>query len=179
MKKEITKSDKPSKTNQTSSNETKDNIVTDEVERITQIATSDLPSDIKEEKIKETLQIESQIFSGPLPPPILLEEYEKIIPGSAKEIIEMSVAQRKHTMQIEKALTDSEISRVARSLKLAEKSNTRGTWLIWGLIIASLISIWSNAHPAVSIAFLSLPIIMGLKNLLFNHANHRDRDTDL
>ena len=91
----------------------------------------------------------------------------------------MSVAQRKHTMQIEKALTDSEISRVARSLKLAEKSNTRGTWLIWGLIIASLISIWSNAHPAVSIAFLSLPIIMGLKNLLFNHANHRDRDTDL
>lgn len=100
MKKEMTKSDKPSKTNQTSSNETKDNIVTDEVERITQIATSDLPSDIKEEKIKETLQIESQIFSGPLPPPILLEEYEKIIPGSAKEIIEMSVAQKKHTMQI-------------------------------------------------------------------------------
>lgn len=176
--KDISKDDKQNDIETSCSTEPEKDLISDEVERITQIANSDLPEKIKEEKIKETLQIKSQLFSGPLPPPALLEEYEKIVPGVATKIIEMSIIQREHTMQIEKALTDSEIDRVSRSLNLAEKSNKRGTWLVWGLIAASLISIWSNAHPTVSIAFLSLPIVMGLKSLLFNHENNKKTDPD-
>lgn len=46
-------------------------------------------------------------FSGPLPPPEILEHYEKIFPGAAKKIFELTELQSKHRMQIESKVIDS------------------------------------------------------------------------
>lgn len=154
-------------------------LLQEEIEKIKEVASSDLSAEEKEEEIQDILvQVKRQRFSGPLPPPALLDQYNQIVPGSAEEIIRMSTIQREHTMKIESALADSEVSRVARSLDLAEASNKRGTYLLSGVIVAALISVWSGAHPTVSIAFLSIPIIMGLKNLLFNHENNKEKNSE-
>lgn len=41
-------------------------------------------------------------FSGPLPPPHLLQQYNDIIPGSAEKIIKMAEQQAGHRMGLEK-----------------------------------------------------------------------------
>lgn len=89
----------------------------------------------------------------------------------------MSSEQRRYTMRIEKSLTESELNRVNRSLDLAEKSNNRGAWLVVFIVIAVVVSILLKAHPSVSIAFLSLPIVMALKHLLYEH-NNRDKSQE-
>jgi uncharacterized membrane protein len=49
-------------------------------------------------------------FSGPLPPPAILEHYEKILPGAADRIITMAEQQSSHRREIEKKVIDSDIS---------------------------------------------------------------------
>ncbi len=47
-------------------------------------------------------------FSGPLPPPSLLERYEKILPGSAERIFSMAEKQSTHRQTMEKRIIYSE-----------------------------------------------------------------------
>jgi uncharacterized membrane protein len=49
-------------------------------------------------------------FSGPIPPPEMLAQYEKIFPGAAKQIFSMAESQSNHRMVIEKkAITSATI----------------------------------------------------------------------
>lgn len=42
-----------------------------------------------------------QFFEGPLPPPAILEGYEKILPGSADRVITMAEAVSSHAQKVE------------------------------------------------------------------------------
>ena len=42
-----------------------------------------------------------QSWSGPLPPPAALGEYDRICPGTAKTILEMAVGQQAHRQNLE------------------------------------------------------------------------------
>ena len=44
------------------------------------------------------------LYSGPLPPPRLLKEYDDVYPGLAKEIVTMVSAQSSHRQALEKAI---------------------------------------------------------------------------
>lgn len=77
-------------------------------------------------------------FSGPLPHPDNLSQYEKILPGSADRIIKMAEKQSEHRIEIEKSVINSNV-------KKSEKG------LLYGLIIgvsaitsATLISIFGK-----------------------------------
>jgi len=48
--------------------------------------------------------IQSESFSGPLPPPTLLKQYDEIVPGAAKIILEKFDKQTTHRIEIEKAV---------------------------------------------------------------------------
>lgn len=49
-------------------------------------------------------------FSGPLPPPNVLEYYEKILPGSAERILKMAEEQSRHRRSLEEKVINSDIS---------------------------------------------------------------------
>lgn len=51
----------------------------------------------------------SEIFSGPLPPPTVLERYNQIVPGAAERIITMAENQSAHRIQLEKSVISSDI----------------------------------------------------------------------
>ena len=53
-------------------------------------------------------KIESS-FKGPLPPPQVLDHYDKIVPGSAEKIISMWEQQVKHRQELEKKVITSDI----------------------------------------------------------------------
>lgn len=48
-------------------------------------------------------------FSGPIPPPQFLEQYDKVVPGAAKIIIDMANNQAEHRQDLEKKVIGSDI----------------------------------------------------------------------
>lgn len=55
-----------------------------------------------------------EMFSGPVPPPHILEKYNKIDPGAAKQIIDNGVAESEHRRELESSLLDAQTKRHRR-----------------------------------------------------------------
>ncbi len=51
----------------------------------------------------------SMSFSGPLPPPSVLKEYDKVLVGAAERIFKMAEAQANHRQELEKRVVKSDI----------------------------------------------------------------------
>ena len=60
----------------------------------------------------------SQYFSGPLPPPDLLRQYDEIVPGFAQTIVGQFVEQGNHRRAMEKAVILSDVARANWGLGL-------------------------------------------------------------
>lgn len=88
------------------------------------VAEADVKSEVIPSKILEQLPEEQRkkvlrafhrverrasFFRGPLPPPIILKEYEAILPGSANRIVTMAEKQQDHRMELEHAVIHSDI----------------------------------------------------------------------
>jgi hypothetical protein len=54
-------------------------------------------------------QAASLSFSGPLPPPAVLQAYDEILEGAAERIFKMAEAQASHRQQLEKSVVTSDI----------------------------------------------------------------------
>ena len=54
------------------------------------------------EELKKLLLAVSQEFTGPIPPPSMMEQYEKTLPGSADRILNMAENQSEHRQSLEK-----------------------------------------------------------------------------
>lgn len=67
---------------------------------------NDLPMENKMKKVvAEVMQSE---FSGPIPPPSIIEGYERVLPGSADRIITMAEKQAAHRQALEVKMVYSE-----------------------------------------------------------------------
>ncbi len=56
------------------------------------------------------LQLQRAHFSGPLPPPSLLEQYEQCVPGAGERIIRLTEAQGDHRRLMEKTVVNRTFS---------------------------------------------------------------------
>ncbi len=63
--------------------------------------------------------IRSQQFSGPLPPPMLLEQYEICVPGSANRIIQMTEKEGDHRRSTQNTIIRRSFNEAARGQFLA------------------------------------------------------------
>lgn len=57
------------------------------------------------------LEASATRFSGPLPPPEILESYDRIVPGAAKKIMAMALRQSKHRQELERKVVESDVQR--------------------------------------------------------------------
>ena len=55
-------------------------------------------------------------FSGPIPPPNILRQYEDILPGATDRILTMAEAQSKHRQHMEKTVVEGDTKRSAQGL---------------------------------------------------------------
>lgn len=62
----------------------------------------------KKEKLVEFVEC-VQMYSGPIPPPSSLAEYENILPGSADRILTMTERQSSHRINLEGKVVEAEI----------------------------------------------------------------------
>lgn len=72
---------------------------------------------------RDPREILTAFHSGPLPPPSILEGYERVLPGSAERIVKMAETQSLHRQLLEKTLVST-----------SSRNSTMG--LIFGFIIA-------------------------------------------
>ena len=58
----------------------------------------------------QSVQLQRKLtFSGPLPPPSILEHYDQVVPGAAERIIAMTEQQSKHRQALESKVVASDI----------------------------------------------------------------------
>lgn len=83
-------------------------------------------------------------FSGPLPPPFVLQKYNDVVPGAAERILMMAEQQSKHRMELEKKVIESDI----------QKSNLGQRFafviVVLGLLIAAYLGV--NGHEVAAAA---------------------------
>jgi uncharacterized membrane protein len=75
-------------------------------------------------------------FSGPLPPPELLAEYEKSCPGAADRIISIAEKESEHRRSIEQTLVRSETEQAARDSHEARRGQICALVITLSAIVA-------------------------------------------
>lgn len=83
------------------------------------------PSELKS---RELIEIEASVFSGPLPLPDLIAEYDRIIPNGAERIMAMAERQSSHRETMEASVVRGNIA-----------SQTRGSYFAFILALVSIL----------------------------------------
>jgi len=82
---------------------------------------------------------EVQAFSGPLPHPEILRQFEQVSPGAAERIIKMAEEQSAHRRQLESQVIASDIAR-------SKWGQILGFVIaIFGLVVSMVIAVYGNA----------------------------------
>lgn len=88
--------------------------------------------------------IQSASFSGPMPPPSILEGYERIVPGAAERILAMAESDMQHQQQYDNALLKASVNQIRR-----------------GQILGFLIGL-ATISASVYFATIGYPILAGI-----------------
>lgn len=112
-----------------------------------------IPEDKKEEAIKAMAVVQQEIFSGPIPHPRLLAEYEKLMPGSMDRFMKMAEQQQEHRIKLEDAAINSQL-----------KSNNRGQ--IFGFVLATLVVLGGIGMAFIGMPWFGVPLTVGMMAVL-------------
>lgn len=72
--------------------------------------------------------VRTELFQGVMPPPEMIEKYEKLFPGAAKFFFTEVEKQTNHRIEIEKKVVDSNI-----------RNEKRGSWFAFIITMSALI----------------------------------------
>lgn len=96
-------------------------------------------------------QILSQQWSGPLPPPAALAQFNELIPNGAERIFAMVQNEQTSRLAIETSM-------LSASIKDTRRGHFIGGFIAVLAIAASVYTAYIGAHWAVSVALVGLPI---------------------
>lgn len=106
----------------------------------------------------------SQQWAGPLPPPGALAQFDTIIPNGAERIMAMVEREQQHRIDQEAAILEATI-----------RDTRRGHWLGGAVSVLALVgcvfSVYLGAHPAVSVALVSLPVVAIIQAIVRSKSN--------
>ena len=102
-------------------------------------------------------------YSGPIPPPLVLEQYDKVLPGSAERILKMAEQQALHRQSLEKTVIEAD-ARNATLGVLCALTITIGFLILAGFAIYSGQSIAAAIISAISITGLVGTFIYGTRS---------------
>jgi uncharacterized membrane protein len=108
--------------------------------------------DTEDPNVTKALAISLMMFRGslPIPPPPVLEEYERISPGLTKQLIDWTDQQRQHRQAIEKKKTDGSEARMNRGQFIAAGI------AVLGLALSTVLGIFGNPWVAAVMAIVSI-----------------------
>ena len=108
----------------------------------------------------------AQNWSGPLPPPEALARFDQIIPNGAERILRMTEQEQAHRIATESAALNANIQASREAQAQAKTGQFAGAIVSVLAILSAIASAWLGAHPTVSIALVSVPILGMVKALI-------------
>jgi uncharacterized membrane protein len=109
--------------------------------------------------VKEVVRLELQrAWSGPLPPPETLAQYEAILPGSAERILAMAETVAIGEIRTNDKLADAEIVAGKQGLALAAALTL--------IAFIAAIAFFALGDPIAGGLFLSFPVIMLIRSFI-------------
>jgi uncharacterized membrane protein len=107
-----------------------------------------------------------EVWSGPLPPPESLKQFDGILEGGAERIFRMAEAEQSHRMLMERDTLEAN----TKAQYFEAEAIRRGTWLGAGISFASIALAAATAvlgaHPAVSVALVSVPVMSAVRAII-------------
>ncbi len=109
-------------------------------------------------------------WDGPLPPPEILQHYDRIVPGAANRILEMAENWQRHQEQYEKTEQEQEGYALATT-RMVVMGNSKRSYLgvicafiiaITGLVGGIILSATGNWTSGLTISLSSLAILTGV-----------------
>ncbi len=126
------------------------------------------PESVPEQEINELEVTITTSFSGPLPSPFILEQYERVLPGCAERLVAAFEHQYRHRIELE-----------ARTNKAQLYQSAIGQ-MMGGLIVIACLSItaWMGflGHTGLAVA-LGTTTVVGLATIYFlgKKASHKSK----
>lgn len=113
----------------------------------------------KSQPNNQQILAQHQQWSGPLPPPAALAQFNDIIPNGAERIMAMVETEQAHRIASESKVLAAHVA-----------DHRRGVWIgfiLAGLAIGGAIyTAYLHAHPTVSIALVGLPLVLLIQTFL-------------
>lgn len=119
----------------------------------------ELPDNKKGEMIQKLEMSRSITYSGAVPPPEMLREFDKIIPNGADRFMKMAEEQSEHRRKIEQKIVESNVKNENLGLVFAFSIS------IIGLISAAILAYKGNN---VGAGVFAIPALGGLVNSFLN-----------
>ena len=126
------------------------------------------PSKAPADGVKVSIQHSEQSFQGPIPPPVALEGYERVVPGAAERILRMAEQEALHRQALEVEAMRANAGAGQRQLDLAQAqlkavyaSDKLGQWLGFAVSMACLaggIYLGATGQPWLGGVLVTLPI---------------------
>jgi uncharacterized membrane protein len=104
------------------------------------------------------VQLEERQWSGPLPPPSTLYQYEQVQAGLAERIVSMAETMATGEIKTRDKLADAEIERARTGQALA--------FLLTIIALGASIYFFAARNPVAGAALLSFPVIMLIRSFL-------------
>lgn len=99
---------------------------------------------------------QSQSFSGPLPPPEVLQKFNDVVPGAAERIVRMAEEQATHRKELERKVIESDIER-------SKWGQILGFAIaIVGLAVSGFVAVYGNAIAGGIIGIGTLASLVGV-----------------
>ncbi len=89
-------------------------------------------------------------FRGPLPPPHILRQYNEIVPGSAKRLLEEAWTQGSHRQHLERTVIEGGAKRAHRGLTLG--------FVSFVLLLVAAFVLVLTGHDTAGIAFIGIDV---------------------
>ena len=109
---------------------------------------SELSEDQKAKAVVKVVASKSEIYSGPIPHPDHLRQYDEISPGCAKLIIQMFVEQSEHRRGLDEKILDAEIKGYSRG-------QIFGFIILLICLIGGFILVWFDKNGAGMAAIIA------------------------
>ena len=105
---------------------------------------------------------ESRVFQGPLPAPEDFREYEAIMPGISREIVDMAKNQQAHRMELEKNIVRNEIIQSSRGQIMGF---ILGLMCLVGALVAAYLGVPKLAYLLGGTTLLGVVVVFVLNRL--------------
>jgi uncharacterized membrane protein len=125
----------------------------------------------------QSIQLTQQTFQGPVPPPVILEGYERIHPGATNRIFTMAESEQAHRHALEVAATNANIAAQEKQIAIAEQkaksetlSDRIGQFTGFSAVLISMgcaVYFGSHGEPWLAGLFIGIPLV-GLVDVLRN-----------